>query len=163
MGSGKSYWSKKMAKELGYESLDLDTMIERKEQKSISQIFEQEGEPAFRELEQYCLQQSCKITNDIIIALGGGTPCFFDNIEWINRHGVSIFLDFSVDFLIQNLRSEIDKRPLLKGKSIKEMEDFIQQKLQERYSFYSQAQYCIKNPASAATDLMTIINNKTPL
>lgn len=147
MGCGKSHIGVFLSKVLNLPFIDLDVFIESEEKKTISEIFASKGEAYFRNVEAICLRklEGAKA----IIALGGGTPCFENNMAWINRTGLSFFLDPAVSVLIERLKGEVDKRPLLKGKSEAELHLFIEQKLQERRSFYEQANHIIKDTYTA--------------
>jgi len=161
MGSGKSYLGQKLAQELGWSFCDLDDEIESKEQSSIRQIFETKGEGYFRKLEQDCLFETKKKSN-VVIALGGGTPCFYDNMLWVVNNGCSVFLDLPVEVLMQRLLEETEKRPLLQGKSEQELKQFISKKLEERRPYYSQANYTIKTANQAINKIKTVMK-KNPL
>lgn len=138
MGSGKSYVGKKLAALLEWEFLDLDEAIVKDAGMSIPEIFSRLGEGAFREMENNALHQT-KQTEKMVIATGGGAPCFFDNIEWINSNGVSVFLSVDPQLLAERLLPERDSRPLIAGKSAPELKHFIEQKLSERAQFYARA------------------------
>ncbi len=138
MGSGKSYTGKQLAERLSYDFQDLDDAIEAKAGKTIREIFADEGEAHFRQLERQCLQKLGE-QPQLVVATGGGAPCFFDNMELMNAAGLTIFLDTSVETLVQRLKPEIAHRPLLAGKSDAELQEFITQKLSERRPFYEQA------------------------
>lgn len=144
MASGKSFLGKKLALDLGLSFVDLDDLIEEKEACSIAMIFEKKGEAYFRALEQECLHETALLENHLI-ALGGGTPCFFLNMEWINNNGISFFLDVPLEILVQRLLLEPNKRPLLKGKNREELQLFVAKKLEERRPYYNKAKYIIKN------------------
>lgn len=145
MGSGKSYVGKALSKELKAPFIDLDAFIEREAKCTIDEIFANQGEAYFRSLEASSLRQLK--TAKAVIALGGGTPCFFNNSTWIRENGDSFFLDVSTPVLIKRLLGETEKRPLLKGKSKEELSLFIQDKLAARRSFYEQATQIIKETA----------------
>lgn len=138
MGCGKSYSGKRLAEGFGINFLDLDEYLEAKEGRTIREIFEAEGEDYFRIKEKECLQDMAK-KESTIISVGGGTPCFFDNMEWMNQHGVTIFLETPVEVLAKRLMQAMENRPLLKGFSKKELTEFIENKLKERNPFYHQA------------------------
>ena len=140
MGSGKSYIGKRFASRLGLDFLDMDAYLEEKQGMSVAEIFEKEGEHFFRQLEYKYLRQ-LEAMERTVIATGGGTPCFNENMEWMNRHGITIYLDVPVDTLHKRLISELEKRPLLKGKTPLELKTFLRSKLEERMGFYSQAQF----------------------
>ncbi len=138
MGCGKSYVARNLAPKLRMQHIDLDQVIVDYAQKSIPQIFETEGEAAFRRIEQACLRQSFSLDNTII-STGGGAPCFFDNMAQMKQAGTTIFLDVSLPVMIKRLQRGLHKRPLLANKTSEELEAFIQKKLAERRAFYEQA------------------------
>ena len=105
MGSGKTYVGKRLANELDIPFYDLDEYIEEKEGKKISEIFNEKGEEYFRQVERMCLRDF-GIIGDAVIACGGGTPCFFDNMEWINKTGTSIYLQTPVKIIVDRLLKE---------------------------------------------------------
>jgi shikimate kinase len=142
MGCGKTFLGQKLAKELGWSFCDLDDRIESIEKCPVSSIFENKGEDYFRKLEQKCLIETADDSNTVI-SLGGGTPCFNNNMEWINDKGCSVFLDVPTEILIKRLTEENSKRPLLQHKNKMELESYVNQKLLERRPFYSQADYSV--------------------
>ena len=157
MGSGKSLIGKLLAEKLGLSFLDLDTQLEQKKGTSISVIFEENGEAAFRELEAACLRETEPMHN-LVVATGGGAPCFYQNIDWMNENGITVFLEVSPNVLAKRLRAETQKRPLLEGKSDSELSQFIEEKLESRLHFYSQAQFvCHAN--SSAEEIVDAIAN----
>jgi shikimate kinase len=163
MGSGKSHVGIKLADYLYCPFYDIDQMIERQAGKSISEIFAQEGEAWFRVLERRALHDTIYKTPGII-ATGGGVPCFFDNIEWMNKQGVVIFLDASEEVLFQRLWKGRSKRPLLNGLTIEKLQIFIKQKMEERRPFYEKAavHYLIQSHEQAtAEDINIQLNSIT--
>lgn len=138
MGSGKTYVGERIARELGIPFYDLDEYIEEKEDKSIKKIFEKKGEEYFRQLERKCLRDF-GITGDAVIACGGGTPCFFNNLEWMNEVGISIYLQTPVKLLVERLSNDPAQRPLIANKSATELQNFVEKKLAERAPFYQKA------------------------
>ena len=138
MGSGKTYVGERIARELGIPFYDLDEYIEEKEGESIREIFDKKGEAYFRQVERMCLRDF-GIIGDAVIACGGGTPCFFNNLEWINEIGISIYLQTPVPLLVERLSSDPGQRPLLAGKSKTELQDFVEKKLAERVDYYLNA------------------------
>lgn len=139
MGSGKSYMGRRFAEKFNLSFIDLDQYIEEKEGRSIREIFEKEDEDYFRTIERDCLYEM-KDKELTVISTGGGTPCFFDNMNWMNEKGVTIFLETPSQLLAQRLISEMGDRPLLQGFSKKELIDFIEKKLEERNPFYHRSQ-----------------------
>jgi shikimate kinase len=156
MGSGKSHVGIKLADFLYCPFTDLDQQIEGYSKKSIRRIFAEEGEAWFRLLERRALHNITYKTPGII-ATGGGTPCFFDNIEWMNNRGIVIFLDTSEEVLLQRLWKGRTKRPLLNGFSPENLQDFIHQKMKERRPFYEKASvhYVIKHHEQATAEDIT--------
>jgi len=140
MGCGKSYIGKQLAQSLGWDFLDMDDFLEANEGMSISQIFAEGGESLFRKLERNYLQATYDFENTVI-ATGGGAPCFFDNINWMNNNGATIYLKTPVSVLVDRLKPETAHRPLLAEKTDAELNDFIQTKLNQRAPFYQQAKH----------------------
>ncbi len=138
MGSGKSHTGRRLAAALGYAFYDLDDWIVKQAQRTISQIFEQDGEVGFRKMEQAALHEM-RIFEQVVVACGGGTPCFFDNMNWMNQHGTTIFLQTPVPILLKRLQKGKHQRPLLKDKTDEALLEFIQQKLKERLPYYEKA------------------------
>lgn len=141
MGSGKSYVGSRLADLLGYTFIDLDDKIEEITKKNIAQTFEEDGEDYFRTIEKETLQ-SLNNHDKIVIACGGGTPCFYNNMEWMKNNGKTIYLAIAPSILAQRLDNEKEHRPLIKNLSDKgELLDFIEQKLSEREAFYQKADF----------------------
>lgn len=143
MGSGKTYWGKRLAERLERPFLDLDSMVEEKAGKSIASIFSNLGESGFRNLEREVLHAVLQYPA-AIVATGGGTPCFFDNLDWINAHGKSIYLKTPASVLAERLKQETGIRPLLSGIQATDLQIFIAEKVMEREPFYLQAQYILE-------------------
>ena len=140
MGCGKSLVGRLLADELGFSFLDLDEALESSERRSISEIFEKDGEEKFRFLETKYLRQTISLKR-CVIATGGGLPCFHGNMDWINEQGLSIFLEVPPPILTKRLRNESGHRPLLAKLSSLELELFIKQKLEARTKFYHRAHF----------------------
>ena len=138
MGSGKSYWGTRLAMHWNVPLVDLDHWIEEKEQQTIAQIFEERGEPGFRSLEQKHLHTLAGLP-PAVVSLGGGTPCFFDNMAWINQHGHSIYLKVPVNILLERLHRKPTRRPLLARLPQEEWPAFLEKMLAQRAPFYAQA------------------------
>ena len=138
MGAGKTTLGKAFARELNIPFIDLDWYIEERHHKTIGELFSERGEASFRELEKTMLHEVADF-DDVVISTGGGTPCFFDNMEFMNSRGQTVFLDVHPDILYQRLRIAKQQRPVLQGKSREELHAFIVEALAVRKPFYSQA------------------------
>ncbi|QZE13474.1 shikimate kinase [Halosquirtibacter laminarini] len=135
MGSGKSTIGLKLAQALNFAFVDMDKFIEEKYFMSISAIFAKEGESGFREKERMALVELSQFDH-VVIATGGGTPCFFNNIDVISETGVSVYLDTPIPILVQRLSQNNSQRPIVKGKSREELFHFIEGSLSERVPYY---------------------------
>lgn len=143
MGSGKTSVGKLLAEKLDYGFIDMDAHIEEKQFKSVSQLFAEQGEPAFRLLEQQCLHEVAEFEN-VIISTGGGAPCFFDNMDYMKSHGLTVYLKLSPDELAVRLEmSKANKRPLLAERKGAELRRFIANGLLVREPFYNQAELSV--------------------
>ena len=140
MGAGKTTLGKAFARALGLTFVDLDWYIEERYHKTIRQIFTERGEDGFRELEKRMLHEVGDFEN-VVISVGGGTPCFFDNVEYMNRVGETVFLDVAVNVLFRRLKVAKQQRPLLAEKNDEELMAFIVDALQNRLPFYTQAKH----------------------
>jgi shikimate kinase len=158
MGSGKSTIGKKLAKRLQYSFVDLDMLIEGKQLKSVSRIFAENGEQEFRMLEKKYLHEIANSEN-VVISTGGGTPCFFDNMEFMNSRGLTIYLKLSPTELAERLEATQDnKRPLLAEKKGNKLIRFIEEGLKMRESFYCQANFTVKgNDRTIISRLLKLI------
>ena len=134
-------------------------MVEAKYQMSIPELFAAHGENGFREREKEVLQKSA-IANEAIIATGGGAPCFFDNMAWMNKNGLTVFIDSPVKVLADRLINAKVERPLVKGKSYEELIEFIDMKLKERRPFYEQAHIILKGVDLDPEILLAAIDKK---
>ncbi|MBQ3609247.1 MAG: shikimate kinase [Bacteroidaceae bacterium] len=140
MGAGKTTLGKAFARALGLTFVDLDWYIEERFHKSIRQLFAERGEEGFRELEKRMLHEAGDF-EDVVISVGGGTPCFFDNMEYMNEAGETVFLDVNLQVLFRRLKVAKQQRPLLDGKTDEELKAFIQEALQKRLPFYTKAKH----------------------
>jgi len=140
-GSGKSTLGKLLANEIGYPFHDLDDVIVEAEGKAIKEIFEEQGEDYFRQTEAKHLRKVMTQNDQFILACGGGTPCYHDNMQFIKEEGCSIYLKVSVNTLFARLDNTIGgSRPLV-GKQGKELKEFLIQQLVVRSEFYGKADY----------------------
>ena len=142
MGSGKTTVGRALAKELDMPFYDLDWYIESRMRKKVSQIFAEQGEEGFRRIERNMLHEVAEF-EDVVISCGGGTPCFFDNMEYMNSQSQVVWLKASPEVLHKHLLMGKGDRPLLKGKTPDELIAFIREQLQYREQFYSKARYTL--------------------
>ncbi|MCF6333009.1 MAG: shikimate kinase [Draconibacterium sp.] len=142
MGCGKSTLGRKLSKHLNLQFVDMDHYIEERNCKTIPQIFAEEGEVEFRKKERKALEELSGF-NDIVIATGGGAPCFFDNIELMNNSGKTIYLNIDPTILADRLLNSKTVRPLIHGKSREELVAFIDETLEKRDEFYKKAEFQI--------------------
>lgn len=137
--SGKSTVGKLMAQNLGFEFIDLDTLICDREACQIPQIFEEKGEEGFRNAEQAALKSVLHRKN-LILSTGGGTPCFFDNMEQINQYGLSIYLQTPIETLVMRIMADQQNiRPLYAHKSPEELKQYLIELFQKRRGFYEKS------------------------
>lgn len=162
MGSGKSYYADKIASVMGIPHVDLDDAIEKDQGMSISEIFAQQGETEFRRLEAFMLRNKVAVLSADeddsvssgslrnytgLIACGGGTPCFHDNIQWMNDHGLTIWINPPIEVLKARLKTEQTKRPLIAELNEVELNHFVEKRLQSREKYYAQATIQVTNPS----------------
>jgi shikimate kinase len=138
MGAGKTTAGKELARQLNLEFFDLDLFIQARYQKTISQIFQEMGEAEFRNIESNILKEVGEF-EDVVISTGGGTPCFFDNMDYMNRTGTTIYLKATPEALSARLNTCKEKRPLIKDKSEEELFAFVTENLEKREPYYSKA------------------------
>ena len=138
MGSGKSYWTKFLSKKLKVGGYDLDFLIESNEERTIAEIFEEDGEEYFRKQEAKLLRWF-KEKKSFVLGTGGGTPCYNDNMEWMNKNGITIFIDPPIEQLVERLLPEKSHRPLISNLTDEELFQFLTQKRNERLVYYEQA------------------------
>ena len=139
MASGKSTFGKELAKDKGLPFLDLDECVESREGRSISEIFAKEGEEYFRKREREILHEICNEADEFVLATGGGTPCFFDNMDYMNQAGTTVFLNTLPLVIVDRLKRQRADRPLLAMYSDDELEFFVREHLESRLSFYLKA------------------------
>ncbi len=142
MGSGKTTVGKALSKETGMMFYDLDWYIENRMHTTVSKLFTERGEEAFRKIEYNMLHEVAEF-EDVIISCGGGTPCFFDNMDYLNQQGDVVYLKASPETLYKHLLMAKVERPLLKGKSPEELIAYITEHLKERAPFYEKARYTL--------------------
>ncbi len=138
MGSGKSYWKGQLAKKYKTGGYDLDFLIEVKEEKTIAELFTEEGEDYFRKVESLVLKWFDQ-KKTYVLATGGGAPCFFDNMAWMNKQGITIWLDEPLPVIAARLAPEKAHRPLIAKLSDAELIVFLEKQRATRLPFYSTA------------------------
>jgi len=138
MGCGKSTFGKKLAVKLGYDFIDLDQVLENEVGSNIGDYFASHGEDAFRTLESKVLKEY-NYPENCIVATGGGAPCYFDNMDWMNNNGTTVYIELSPIALARRLEKGKEKRPLIKSMNHEQLIDFIESKLIERNRFYKRA------------------------
>jgi len=153
MGSGKTLVSKELNILNNFKIFDLDTEISKQNNRSITEIFKEKGEIFFRKTEKEVLEKILSTEKNIILSLGGGTPCYYNNIDSINEKTISVFLKTNVKTLAQRLSSEKDKRPLIQNISNEDLPEFIAKHLFERNPFYNQAKITINTDNLSAREI----------
>lgn len=138
MGCGKSTLGRALAAATRLDFIDLDHYIEQRFHATVAELFARRGENGFRQVEQAMLREVCGFS-DVIIACGGGTPCFFSNMEEMNEAGLTVWLNTPIERLYERLQRNRSKRPILANKSDSELLDFIASALKERTPYYSRA------------------------
>jgi shikimate kinase len=142
MGSGKTTVGKELAYRLGYLFMDMDKVIEAESGMPVSRIFDERGEDEFRRMEHELILKTIQM-EDVVISTGGGVPCFHDNLELINKHGISIYLKMKPEDLLKRLKGSKYERPLIRDLSTKELDQYIKEKLRDRETHYLQSKYVI--------------------
>jgi shikimate kinase len=139
-GVGKSTIGKKVARELKLDFFDLDKYIEKKEEKSVSEIFAEKGESYFRDLETKYLKEFAEKKGAFVLSCGGGTPCFNDNMETMKKSGIVSYLTMPNAAILSRITQSNNKRPMFENKSEEEAKEIIEKIFEERRAFYEQAQ-----------------------
>ena len=142
MGAGKTTVGKALARTLQLPFYDLDWYIEGRMRKTVAQLFAERGEEGFRLVERNMLHEVAEF-EDVVISCGGGTPCFFDNMEYLNAQGETIYLKATPEVLYKHLQMGKTVRPLLRDKTPEETLDFINSQLAHREPFYNKARHTL--------------------
>lgn len=140
MAAGKTTLGKALARDLGLQFIDLDHYIENRYHSTVSQLFADRGEEGFRQIERNMLHEVTEF-EDVIIATGGGTPCFYDNMEYMSSKGITVFLQASVNVIYTRLTIARVQRPLVKGKTADELRQYIADMLEMRSPYYTRAHH----------------------
>ena len=162
MGTGKSHWGKIWASQFNLKFIDLDNEIEKKLGLRVDEIFEKKGEDYFRIVEVETLIETQQNDN-CIIACGGGTPCFKNNMDWMNNNGLTVLLNSTPSKILENIINDNKERPLLKKINKGELLFFIEMKLKERMEFYNKAKVQLQAFELNSNSMDAILNIKQPI
>lgn len=157
MGSGKTTLGKQLANKLDKQFFDLDAEIEAIEKSEVSAIFDKKGENYFRKIETEVLIKLISNNDNFVISLGGGTPCFNDNMNLINLSGTSIYLKYNSEILANRLVNNKRERPLIKNLSEGEVKVFVNDKVNERELFYKQSNHVLEGSNLSVEDLAILL------
>jgi len=161
MGSGKTTIGRRLAQHIGFEFVDTDCFIEMQQGKTVSEIFAQQGEPAFREMERRILLELQKL-DFAVVSTGGGLPCFKDNMNVMRSYGKVVYLKTSPQALTRRLLRSRNDRPLIKGKTENELQQYITEKLAEREPFYNRAHIVVQTENFSMEDLLKSLHLMKP-
>lgn len=145
MGSGKTHWGRLLSQKLGIRFFDLDEEVIAQTGKPITEIFATKGEEHFRLLEKEVLHTIAENEASFVMACGGGTPCYFNTIEYMNQSGTTVWINTPAETLFQRLVGEKDVRPLIKSLSDDQLKNFIHKKLADRKIYYEQADVILED------------------
>jgi shikimate kinase len=159
MGTGKSYWGKIWSSQHNLKFIDLDSEIEKKTGLRVDEIFEKKGEDFFRIVEAQTLIEMDQYDN-CIIACGGGTPCFKNNMDWMNNNGLTVLLNSTPSKILENIINDNKVRPLFKKINKGELLFFIEMKLKERMEFYNKANVQLQAFELNSNSIDAILNTK---
>lgn len=159
MGCGKTYWGKQLAERLKVPFFDLDEQIEEVAGKTINDIFAQDGEEFFRRREREMLMTLTESHETFVMSTGGGTPCFFNNIDYMNRKGTTLWLNCSAECLQERLKGEQEKRPLVRELDDEQLKAYITRKVGDRKIFYQQAKAIIYEHELSLENFLAKISN----
>lgn len=159
MGSGKSHWGRLVSARMKLPFYDLDDVIVQRAGKSIAAIFAELGEEQFRSLEKELLEELTESNPDLVLSCGGGTPCFFGNIDYMKDHGKVIWLNTSLDTLVARLVKEKNHRPLIRDIPDAELKAVINKKLHDRKLYYEQAHLSLPEETLSLEQIQSAIEN----
>ncbi|MES1220604.1 MAG: shikimate kinase [Bacteroidota bacterium] len=143
MGSGKTHWGRLLSQKLSIPFFDMDEQVVSHEGKSIVDIFSEKGEEYFRLLETDVLHIITESHESFVMACGGGSPCYFNNIEYMNNSGITVWIKTPVEVLFQRLIKEKEARPLIKELNDDQLKAYINKKFADRKIYYDQAEIII--------------------
>ena len=162
MGSGKTHWGRQLSAKLQLPFFDLDTVIVGKEKQSVAEIFARQGEEYFRYQERDTLEEITHDQESFILSCGGGTPCFFNNIEFMKKSGKVIWLNTSIDVLKDRLSKEQTSRPLIRDIDGHELRRYIIRKLSERRMYYQQSDVTVNEESITLEELLKLLFESGP-
>ena len=154
MGSGKTYWGRQLSEKLGLPFFDLDEQIESNEGKTVNELFDQHGEEKFRLLEKDTLHIITESHESFIMSTGGGTPCYFNNIEFMNNKGITVWINTSLEILTERLIKEKDHRPLIRDFDEGELKNFIHKKYADRKIYYEMARIAVEEESKTVEKII---------
>ncbi len=157
-GSGKNFWADKLSRLLNISSFHLDDAIEKSEQKTIAKIFAENGEDYFRQKETEVLKNFSN-SNNFILSVGGGTPCFNNNMDWMNDNGVTIWIDEPVEIIEKRLLKEKSHRPLIANIADENLYTFLSDMLKKRNIFYAKAKHHLKENEITEENFLNIFSS----
>ncbi len=156
MGAGKTTLGKKIARKLGYRFYDIDKAFEHKYKTSVDLFFHKYGEEIFRQMEYELLVSTFEF-NDTVVSTGGGTPCFYNSMELINKNGISLYIKLTPEALLHRLTHAKKRRPLVAKKSNEELRQFIEHKLAERELYYNKALYVVNGLSASVSGIVEML------
>ena len=156
MGAGKTTAARRLAQRLGWEVADTDALFEEKYKISVNDFFNKYDEPLYRKLESEVLKSTESMEN-VVVSTGGGTACYFDNMEWMNQHGLTVFMRISPQAAVDRVIHSRHKRPLVEGKSEEELTEFVNKHYASRLPFYEQAKITVKSEDLDVEGMMNTI------
>ena len=159
MGAGKTTAAKRIANRLGWEVADTDAIFEEKYRISIHDFFQKYDEQLFRKLESELLKSTESLKNTVI-STGGGLACYFDNMEWMNQNGLTVFMRISPEAAAERILHSNRKRPLTENKTEAELAEYIRHHYAERLPFYEQARITVKSEDFDLENLIKLIENE---
>ena len=158
MGAGKTTAARRLAQRMGWEVVDTDALFEEKYKISVNDFFNKYDEPLYRKLESEVLKATESLDH-VVVSTGGGTACFFDNMDWMNQHGLTVFLRISPQAAVDRVIHSRHKRPLVEGKSEEELTEFVSQHYASSLPFYEQARITAKSEDFDIERLMEAIKD----